>query len=127
MKKSFASFILLAFGFIFTQCYYDKKELLYPQVGTECDTTNVTYNPKITNILSGNCYSCHGNGVAASLGGGIKLQNYADVKEKVSRIYGAITHQSGYLEMPRPIGSPMLDSCSIKLIRIWIAAGAPNN
>jgi hypothetical protein len=110
---------------IYYSCYYDKEELLYPQLTSNCDTTNVTFKSSITNILGNYCYSCHNNSVASTYGGNIRLQDYTDVNTNINRVYGAITHQNGYSAMPK--GGGLLNACSIKTLQIWKDAGAPNN
>ncbi|WP_243350176.1 hypothetical protein [Parabacteroides sp. FAFU027] len=126
MKRStvLATFLVVAcLGFV--RCYYNSEEKLYPPTSSGCEANNVTYSTTISGILSRNCYSCHGNSVSASFGGGVTLDNYTDVKSHVYHIYGAVSHQSGYPPMPQ--NGPMLDSCKIKAIKVWIDAGAPNN
>jgi hypothetical protein len=63
-------------------CYYDNEEYLYPQLNTVCDTVSVTYSVSVKSVLKQNCLSCHSNNTAASLGGNIKLENYANVKSR---------------------------------------------
>jgi hypothetical protein len=125
MKLFKLFFLVLSILAVYYGCYYDKEELLYPQLGSSCDTTNVTYKSSVTTILGENCYSCHNNSVASSYGGNIKLQDYADVNSKIDRIYGCITHQNGFSAMPK--GGGKLSNCSIATIKIWKDAGAPNN
>jgi cytochrome c5 len=121
-KLIFLSLVLLT---LYYSCYYDNEELLYPQVSSNCDTTNVTYKSSVSTILGNYCYSCHSNSVASSYGGNIKLQDYADVKSNINRVYGAIMHQNGYSAMPK--GGSKLSDCSIQTIKIWMDAGSPNN
>lgn len=67
--------------------------------------------------------SCHA-GTGPS--GGISLDTYASVKTVANngRLYGSISHASGYVAMPQ---SGTMSSCDIKKIKAWIDAGAPNN
>lgn len=127
MKKGLIT-ILIASGvltaFTYTGCYYDKSELLYP-LGN-CDTTaTVSYSQNIVTLFEqASCYSCHkGN----SPSGGISMGTYAADKALVDngKLYGSITHASGYKEMPKDL-SKMTD-CKIATIKKWIDAGAPNN
>ena len=113
--------------FGFSGCYYDSQEYLYPQLNTSCDTTNVTFSLSVQPILDNFCLSCHSNASASAFGGNIKLQNYADVKLKVDdgKLLGSLKRLSGYSPMPK--GSSQLESCKIKIIEIWLNAGAPNN
>jgi hypothetical protein len=116
---------ILILLFSFSSCYYDSKEFLYPELGTSCDTTNITYKVCIVNILNESCLGCH-SGSAAS-GGGIKLGSYADVKIRVDdgKLIGSIKWSSGFSQMPQ--GSSKIESSKIAIIDKWIKAGAPNN
>jgi hypothetical protein len=110
-----------------SRCYYDSEEFLYPQTNNQCDTTNVTYNNSVVPILQNSCFSCHANSVAASFGGNIKLENYADVKIQADnhKLLGSVAHENGY--SPMPMGTSKLENCKITTIRIWVNAGALNN
>lgn len=103
-------------------CYYDKEELLYPQLNTACDTTNVTFTKNIVPILSNYCWSCHSNVNAAAFGSNFKLENYSDVKAMLDRMYNSVTHQSAY---PMPKNSAMLNNCIITQFTIWKNNSAP--
>jgi hypothetical protein len=118
---------LLMLGVLFllffaTGCYYDKAELLYPN--TACDTATITYRSSVIPILSSNCTSCHGGSTPSA---SIKLDTYAGVKQQVDngRLWGAVSHAANYSPMPK--GGNMLSTCNLAKIRLWIAAGAPNN
>ena len=113
--------LLLAL-FSVSSCYYDKSEILYPQ--TVCDTAAVTYSLSVVPVLTSNCISCHGGSTPSA---GIKLDVYSGVKLQVDngRLWGAVSHSPNYSPMPK--NSNKLNTCSIEKIRIWIAAGAPNN
>ena len=102
-------------------CRYDKE-----QVGI-CTTSGVTYSATITGII--NTYgclnsSCHGGSTPAS---GFSLADYNGVKAKVTdgRLFGAISHASGFSPMPKNAGK--MSECDIKKVKAWIDAGAPNN
>jgi hypothetical protein len=124
MKRYFLlSFILLVI--FIGSCYYDNEEALYPVYSASCDTTNVTYSGTIIPIFSANCLACHSNASAASAGGNIKLENYADVVAKQPNITGAIKHISPFSPMPKNGG--MLKTCSINQWDIWVGKGMPNN
>ena len=103
-------------------CYYDKSDLLYPD--TACDTAFVKYSTSVLPVLSSNCINCHGGGTPSA---GISLDTYAGVKIQVDngRLWGAVSHSPNYSPMPK--NSIKLNNCSLEKIRIWIAAGAPNN
>lgn len=88
-----------------------------------CDTTQFTYSASIKLILQNACVGCHKSG---SLGGGINLSSYADVKTQVDngRLLGSILHTSGYTAMPQ---GGTLPECEITKIEKWVTGGAPNN
>ena len=102
-------------------CYYDNEEDLYLGSST-CDTTNVTYSASVAPVFAGYCNSCHSG---SSPSGNIKTDSYTSVKTNISRIHGAINHQSGFLPMPQNGGS--LSSCDLTKIDIWIRQGMLNN
>lgn len=128
MKKLLTvCYIALAIA-IFAGCFYDKEELVYPTTGgpgNTCDTANMRYSVDITNILSNNCYICHGGNAQA--GGGIKLDTYSGVKNMVNNglLLNAINHTGGASPMPK--GGAKLPACTIAKIKAWIDRGAPQN
>ena len=119
--------VLILIGFIIKSCYYDSKEYLFPQINTSCDTTNVTYSASVVPVLDQYCLGCHNNTSASSLGGNIKLENYADVKTRADNgsLVGTISHDPGYSAMPK--GASKLDDCTITIIKKWVDSGAPND
>jgi len=102
-------------------CYYDNEEDLYLGSST-CDTANVTYSASVAPVFAGYCNSCH-SGSAPS--GGIKTDSYTSVTDNITRIRGAINHESGYLAMPQNGGS--LSGCDLTKIDIWIRMGMLDN
>ncbi|MCB2205085.1 hypothetical protein KQI65_10075 [bacterium] len=118
-------YFALAAGLLLSGCYYDSEEALYPSLSSNCDTTNVTFAGSIVPILSANCYSCHSNANSAQFGSNIRLEAYDDVKQNLDRLRGAVNWQPGYTPMPQ--NSAQLPDCSIRIIEIWIAQGAPNS
>ena len=127
MKTLTALISIIGVIWFASACYYDNEEFLYPQVNNTCDTTNITFSKSIVPILANNCLSCHSNASAAGLGANVKLENYADVKVYADnhKLFGSINQSAGFFAMP--LGSPKLDDCKIKTVRLWINAGAPNN
>ena len=115
---------LTALPFLFTSCYYDNAEELYPSTG--CDTSNVTYTNSVRPIVAQNCAlsGCH-NG--QTIAGGYNLEAYAGIKQIVdnNRLLGTINHETGYSPMPQ--NRPKLSDCNIAIITKWVNAGAPNN
>ncbi len=126
MKRLFIIIITaLIFSLLLRSCYYDNEEALYPTLNSSCDTVNVTFSGTIVTILSNNCYSCHSNNTAPSLGNNIPLENYADVVAKNVNIYGSITHTGSYSPMPKNGGK--IKACSITRFAIWVRNGMPDN
>jgi hypothetical protein len=94
-----------------------------------CDTTNVTYNGTIKPLLQTSCTVCHNASIA---GGGYNLTNYADASGNKGvqtsalngSLSGSVNHTGSF---PMPKGGAKLPQCKLDQIRIWVAAGAPNN
>jgi len=118
--------LLVVVALVLSTCAYNNEEVLYPKLANTCDTTNITFSTKVAAVFSKNCLSCHGNSVATSNGGGIRLQDYVDVKANLDAAYGSMSHKQGYTPMPKGM-SNTIDTCEIKIVRIWKDAGAPNN
>jgi hypothetical protein len=125
MKYFKIAFLFLVIIFVFSTCYYDKADLLYPSINNQCDTSNVTYQLTIQPLMSSYCLGCHSNNNAAASGGNIKLQDYASVQANIAKIYSAVSQQSGTSPMPK--NSNKLSDCIITEIKIWKDKGAPNN
>jgi hypothetical protein len=113
-------FLLLA-----GSCYYDSEEALYPALTTDCDTTGVIFNGKITQMLANNCLACHSNVTATGSGNGIRLENYTDVKSMATAIAGSIKHTGTFSPMPKNGGK--LNTCLITQFDIWVRTGMPEN
>ena len=124
--KRILSILLIIFVATMAGCYYDNAEKLYPVISTTCDLTNVTFSGTVKPILQASCFSCHSNSNASSSGGGIMLENYADLKSSASgRLMGAVNHVSGYSAMPK--GGGKLTDCEISQLQKWIDNGVLNN
>jgi uncharacterized membrane protein len=124
--KRILSILLIIFVATIAGCYYDNEEKLYPVISTSCDLTNVTYALTIKPILQASCYTCHSNSNASSSGGGIRLEDYADVKSSASgRLMGAVNQATGYSAMPK--GGGKLTDCEISQLQKWIDNGMLNN
>jgi hypothetical protein len=123
MNKT-ATLLILFIGscMLFTSCYYDNEEMLYPQAAGACDTSNVTFGGTIAPILNDNCLSCHSD-ANASFGGGVHLQSLNDIRSNSPRIMPAVT-RTGPKPMP-PNG--VLKPCSVTQLGIWIRIGMPGN
>jgi len=126
MKQTIKTLLVL-FTIAVSGCYYDNEEKLYPEISTTCDLGNVTFTATVKPILQASCLACHSNSKAANSGGGIKLENYADVQihAKNGKLMGTIKHLSGYQEMP--LGGGKLTDCEINQMQKWIDNGILNN
>lgn len=111
----------LALMLTLSGCYYDNEEDLYLGSNT-CDTTNITYSQSVAPVFAGYCNSCHGG---SSPSGNINTDSYLGVTSNISRIRGAINHESGYSRMPQNGGK--LSTCDLTKIDIWISQGMPEN
>ncbi len=123
MKTRFISILSLSI-LLLSSCYYDNAEDLYGQLAP-CDTANVKYSVQVVNILSQNCYRCHGGNAAD--GAGVKLQDYQVVRSKAlnGTLLGVIKHLPGYVQMPK--NATRLSNCDIAVIETWIRNGALEN
>ena len=122
MVRQIIKYSLAVLAIVFTSCYYDVAEVLYPP--TNCATDNMSYASDITPILQTNCYVCHSE---AANNGNVTLEGYANVMQYVNsgQLMGAIKHQSGFTAMPQ--NSTPLSDCTISKIEQWIVQGAQNN
>ncbi|HZL10951.1 MAG TPA: hypothetical protein VFC65_13220 [Prolixibacteraceae bacterium] len=126
MKQIIKITLVLLIALI-TGCYYDSEEKLYPVVSSTCDLTNVTFAGTVKPILQASCLNCHSNSKASNDGGGVRLENYDDVKVSVlnGKLMGTINHSSGYIAMPN--GGGKLIVCEINQLQNWIDNGTLNN
>jgi hypothetical protein len=111
--------LLLVLG-LFSACYYDSEEKLYPDSTPVCDTTDISFGETILPILQSDCFSCHGATVYPNSGGGVNLEDMPTLNLYASEgiLFGVINHDPGFSPMPK--GRAKLDSCSILKIKIWI-------
>lgn len=125
MKKIIKITLILLMAVI-SGCYYDTEERLYPKISSPCDDTVVTFSSTVTTILH-SCQTCHSNSNATSSGGGVKLENYADVVKLVNsgKLMGSIRHDNGYIPMPQ--GGGKLSDCEISQLQKWVDNKTPNN
>lgn len=126
MKTKIFPFVtIVTIFFLAISCYYDNEEALYPTLGGNCDTLNISFSKNIAPMLANNCLSCHSNTTAAVAGGNIKLQDYADVKLLAASVAGSIKHTGAYSPMPKNGG--MLSDCLITQFDKWVAGGYLQN
>jgi len=125
MKK----FLILLgiFAFSLQSCYYDNEEELYPQYSIDCKTTNVSFSNDVQKIIDSRCIGCHNNSNYSTIGGGVPLEGYENLKTSADNggLLGSITHDSEYSKMPK--GSSKMDDCKIEQIKNWIEEGTKNN
>lgn len=122
--KGFAFLICCFLIAAFTGCYYDKANLVYPKAPA-CDTTNVRLSVELNNIMTVNCFSCHGG--TADLGAGIQLENYATIQNFANTgILRSALIQDGSIS-PMPKGAAKLSDCDINKFDAWVKRGAPQN
>jgi hypothetical protein len=121
MERQIIKFLLLGMV-VFSSCYYDVAETLYP--ASTCSTVNMSYATDIDPILQHNCYACHS---AAVNNGNVTLEGYNNLIHYVNsgQVVGTIKHQSGFSPMPKNSGS--LSDCEIAKIEQWIVQGSQNN
>jgi hypothetical protein len=108
-------------------CYYDKAETLFPPEA-KCETANMKFAANIRPILTATCTRCHSSG--AQNGGRFvwSIENFSTLQAKAlnGSLVQRITLPQGH-SLLMPQGGPKLDSCSILMIKSWVAAGAINN
>lgn len=117
--------LLFAVISVFSACYYDNEEELYPNTNqTPCDTASVTLSAVVKPILNQHCTGCHNAGFAS---GGVDLETYAQLASSANsgKLLSSIKHDGKASPMPK--GSAKLDACSIAKIEKWIQLGAKNN
>jgi len=119
MKKVVSGLVGLFLLILIHSCFYDNEEALYPQLSSQCDTSNVTYTNSISTIMSSYCTNCHGAGAS----GGLDLRTYELVKANANTIYGSINHDNGFVAMPK--GGSQLDDCTLLKVKAWINNNTP--
>ena len=117
---------------LFTGCFYDNEEELYPEEtsqnpnepATACDTASVSFTQAVFPIIQSNCLPCHS---ASQASGGVILAEHRDILVEVNsgRLIGVITHSPGFSPMPR--NASQLPDCEIITIQAWINQGAEDN
>ena len=119
-----STIILSMIALLFSSCYYDNEEDLYPFYENNCDTTSVSYSLTVKPILERSCVSCH---QASNPSGNVLLDTYDGVKAAANNgsLYGSINHDDGYTAMP--LGGGKLSNCSIAQVKSWIDNGSLDN
>ena len=119
MARQFKWFMMASGILLFTSCYYDKEEILYPQ---QRDCTNVPrkFDTEVKPVMLSRCATgsdCHGAGSTNS--GGV-LNNYQNIKNNSVLIRHVVL--TGIM----PKGSS-LTSAELNTIVCWIDSGSPQN
>jgi len=107
---------------ISSSCAFNSEEELYGIPA--CDTTIITWEYPIREILKQNCVHCHN---AEVQNGGVRHDVYQLELMLVNdgRLNGVVNHLPGYPQMPYLL--PKLPECELLLINTWIERGAPKN
>ena len=94
-----------------------------PLTNSTCDTVSISFDKSVWPILNTNCVSCHN---ANNPSAGVDLSTYANIQTYVKngKLYGSITHASGY--KPMPSATTKLSGCDLTIIRKWIRGAAPS-
>ncbi len=128
MKHISKLLLLIIVGMIFTSCYKDNEEELYPEVIT-CNIDSISFSQSIVPILQINCYGCHSNSAAGVAGAGISFEGYSNVAGYLNNnselFINSISHEPGVSPMPK--GGAKLPECAINQIKSWIDDTYPNN
>ncbi len=128
-QKLFAVLLLL---FFFAACTHKAKDTVQPIPATSCDTVNLNYSSAIQPIFRTHCYSCHGDS-STSANTGLNLEDTAKLRAYLangfrgdgiygSKLYHCMLHSPLAQQMPPTY---VVDSCSLKKVRCWLAVGAP--
>ncbi|MBS4044598.1 MAG: hypothetical protein KGZ59_12395 [Chitinophagaceae bacterium] len=126
IKNSFFSLVCF-FSFCaiisLNSCVSNNKEVLFG-----CDSTQVKYTATVLPILSNNCYQCHSASNSPTLGGGVNLEGYNNVRNWVNPNNangGILLVDITTGRMPKNL--PKLSDCDIAKVSNWIKNGALNN
>ena len=100
------------------------KNITCETSGSTNSTQVASYSKHLVPIFDYYCTGCHNS---TTQSGNINLTGYANVQAlaKNGKLYGAITHASGY--QPMPSSSLKLSDCQIGLVKKWIDSGMLNN
>lgn len=103
-------------------CVSNNEEDLYtPRV---CDTTDITWDTKISAIMQKNCVECHNAEIQYN---DVRHDTYAFEMIVVNngKLRGVVNHLPGFSKMPK--NRKKLPECELKLINKWLDTGAPEN
>jgi hypothetical protein len=121
-SKSIKALLIAVLACIISSCAFNSEEELYGIV--DCDTTLVTWDFNIKEILERNCVECHNENLSYK---GVRHDIYELELIVVNdgRLNGVVNHLPGYPRMPYQ--RPQLPECELLLINTWIERGAPEN
>jgi hypothetical protein len=119
----FSSLVLLAAAFYSLNSCSKDFEDDFNNINS-CDTVSMSLATHVKPILSSQCLGCHST---LSNQGGVKLEEYNDLKDWVDSglLLSSIKHDGNAQPMPK--SAPQMDACSINKITAWINQGALNN
>ena len=117
-----AAIFVVILASVFSACAFNSEEELYGIA--PCDTTLITWEYPIREILDKNCVPCHNaelqyNGVRHD------VYEFELIVVNDGRLNGVVNHLPGYPQMPYQL--PQLPECERLLINMWIEKGAPKN
>ena len=123
MKKvpfGIAVVLFALFIYVFSSCTFHSEEELYGIV--PCDTTLISWDYPIREILEKNCVPCHNaelhyNGVRHD------VYELELIVVNDGRLNGVVNHLPGFPQMPYQLAQ--LPECERLLINMWIERGAP--
>jgi len=121
IKSVFTVLVFTGLLIMFSPSCENNNELdLYGK--QQCDTTNVTWESKISAILQKNCVECHGPTVSYN---GVRHDSYSSEMVVVNdgRLRGVVNRYNGFAKMPKD--RDKLPECELKIINIWLDNGAP--
>lgn len=122
MKKSLILFSAVVALAMIASCSSESEDDL---TGTDDDPGNgaVTYESRISAVISSNCLGCHGSPTAN--GAPFSLTTFSDVSGRASSILTAISRQTGATRAMPPSGR--LPQSTIDLFEQWIDEGTLEN
>ena len=121
MKTNSKTYLIFIFFLISFQFFTSCKGTLEQT----CDTPkDITYTNQIAPLIEEKCFMCHAPDVYKKKASRNKIFDYASLKKmgESGQLIGSITHTKGFIAMPYRKGTK-IDSCSIKLIKQWVAFG----
>lgn len=106
---------ILLFSFLGACGFYKEKSLKDPFIIPAGGTVKISYQAIRQGVFLPNCVACHGNS------GGVNLESYSAIKANLSKVEKAVL-----IDKTMPKGRP-LGALELKLLDLWIKAGAPEN